>query len=79
MPTEIRSLSGESCHGLKCGKFHSAFLNQKHVLYMWGKNKYGQLGLNTVDKAVLKPMQVDTGSLEIEASNMSGFINSKNN
>lgn len=46
---------------------------------MWGKNKYGQLGLSTVDSSVLKPILVDSGYIEIEAGNLSGFMNSRVN
>ena len=79
MPSAIKSLTGQSCHGLEAGKFHSGYLNDKNKLFMWGKNKYGQLGLSTVDSSVLKPILVDSGYIEIEAGNLSGFMNSRVN
>lgn len=79
MPSAIKTLNGQSCHGLEAGKFHSGYLNDKNKLFMWGKNKYGQLGLSTVDSSVLKPILVDSEYIVIEAGNMSGFINSRDN
>ena len=76
-PTEIPALNGESCHVLEAGKFHSALLNEKNKLYMWGKNKYGQLGLGIVDQNVLEPQIVDSNSLIEEAGKHYEF-NGKN-
>jgi alpha-tubulin suppressor-like RCC1 family protein len=76
-PTEIAALAGESCHVLEAGKFHSALLNEKNKLYMWGKNKYGQLGLGVVDKQVLEPQVVNAEMLIEEAEKNLDYSGSK--
>lgn len=76
-PTEIPTLTGESCHVLAAGKFHSAMLNEKNKLYMWGKNKYGQLGLGLVDKQVLEPQVVNSEALIEEATKNMEYSGSK--
>ena len=30
-----------------CGRFHSLALTQNGVIYSWGSNNYGQLGIST--------------------------------
>ena len=68
MHTQVKSLNFESCHILIAGDFHSAFLNEKNELFMWGNNQSGQLGLGLQDQIVTLPQKVDTQAIADDAA-----------
>lgn len=72
----MKALDFESCHILQAGDAHSAFLNDKNELFMWGSNEFGQLGLGTNDKVVHTPQQVDTQEISDSAAQFFDNFNS---
>jgi alpha-tubulin suppressor-like RCC1 family protein len=67
-PTQIKTLNFQSCHILQAGDLHSAFLNDKNELFVWGNNEFGQLGLGSEESVVLTPEMVDTQAISEQAS-----------
>ncbi|XP_055373246.1 probable E3 ubiquitin-protein ligase HERC4 isoform X2 [Condylostylus longicornis] len=45
-PTLVSSLSGLPISFIGCGGFHSFILSKSGAVYGWGKNTFGQLGIN---------------------------------
>ncbi len=44
-PKKIDVFYGKNIYYLNAGKNHSALIIKDHELFLWGSNKYGQLGL----------------------------------
>ena len=50
MPTAIHSLAGKCVVDTACGYSHSACVTAIGQVYMWGSNKYFQLGLGKISR-----------------------------
>ena len=51
MPTAIHSLAGTCVVDAACGYSHSACVTAIGQVYMWGSNKYFQLGLGKISRS----------------------------
>jgi alpha-tubulin suppressor-like RCC1 family protein len=49
IPERIPALGGLNIIQIDCGKWHNVALTSEGDLYVWGWNKYGQLGLPCPD------------------------------
>ena len=45
LPTLIEDIKDENIMEIACGSHHSAAITKEGLLYMWGSNEYGQIGL----------------------------------
>lgn len=58
-PTLIKSLAGIPIAFIACGGYHSIVVSQSGAVFGWGKNIFGQLGINDeIDKSY--PVQLKT-------------------
>ena len=78
-PTQVKDLNFQSCHILEAGDLHSAFLNDKNELFMWGNNEFGQLGMGTQVKMYNTPQKVNTQDISDNAAQFFDSHNSKIN
>ena len=53
MPTAIHSLAGKCVVDAACGYSHSACVTAIGQVYMWGSNKYHQLGLGKISRDIV--------------------------
>jgi len=53
-PARIPALGGLDIIQVACGKWHNVALTKEGDLYVWGWNKYGQLGFPCPDFEVIK-------------------------
>lgn len=53
IPERIPALGGLNIIQIDCGKWHNVALTSEGDLYVWGWNKYGQLGLPCPDFEVI--------------------------
>lgn len=51
-PERIPALGGLNIIQIDCGKWHNVVLTSEGDIYVWGWNKYGQLGLPCPDLEV---------------------------
>lgn len=59
-PRMIRALGTKVIIQIACGLEHSIALTNDGVLYAWGSNKEGQLGLGTHTVTEIKPKKIST-------------------
>lgn len=59
VPTQIKSLSGIPIAFIACGGNHSFAVSKSGAIFGWGKNAFGQLGLNDLDSRCY-PTQLKT-------------------
>lgn len=64
-PIEIVGLRCVPIHILSAGGSHSAVLSYTGTIYMWGKNEFGQLGLNDTINRVIPTVQTTLRSQKI--------------
>ncbi|KAH7638224.1 rcc1 domain containing protein [Dermatophagoides farinae] len=61
IPQQIQSLRNEHIIGIACGAFHSLALTKRGIIYGWGFNFWGQLGLgdnhNRFAPTILRQLQ----------------------
>lgn len=57
VPTRITALEWTPIRQLAAGGSHSAILTCTNVIYLWGKNEFGQLGLNDQMNRLLPTVQ----------------------
>lgn len=57
MPRKVPNLSGVDIYYLNAGKHHSALIDNEQNLFIWGSNKYGQLGLGIKDPLAMSPVK----------------------
>eukprot|EP01080_Neovahlkampfia_damariscottae_P011639 gene11639-4880_t len=57
-PTLVKALQGRKIVMVGMGSSHTLLLEDNGVLWAYGSNKYGQLGLGTTDEKKLKPTPV---------------------
>lgn len=57
-PQAVRALDGERIVAIACGPFHALAMTEEGVVFAWGDNTYGQLGLGHTD-AVKEPRRVE--------------------
>jgi alpha-tubulin suppressor-like RCC1 family protein len=54
----LRLASGQRVLRVACGSAHSALVTQDGLLFMWGANRWGQLGVGSTDNHA-RPVRVD--------------------
>ncbi|CAG2112644.1 unnamed protein product, partial [Medioppia subpectinata] len=64
-PIEILSLRSVPIRQMSCGGSHSALLSYTGAIYMWGKNEFGQLGLNDMQNRLVPTVQTTLRSQRI--------------
>jgi alpha-tubulin suppressor-like RCC1 family protein len=57
VPERIPALGGLNIIQIDCGKWHNVALTSEGDLYVWGWNKFGQLGLPCPDFEVNKAIK----------------------
>ncbi|XP_078065298.1 putative E3 ubiquitin-protein ligase HERC3 [Mustelus asterias] len=57
-PQLLKSLSGRNIIQVACGNYHSLALSKDGLLFAWGQNTYGQLGLGTQEASQSVPQSV---------------------
>jgi alpha-tubulin suppressor-like RCC1 family protein len=50
-PVKLNSFSGQKIISISCGSMHSMALSENRNVFSWGYNKYGQLGIGSIDNS----------------------------
>ena len=58
-PVYITELSDKKCIAVMCGHYHSMALSADHRVWSWGWGVHGQLGVGSIEDALL-PTHVQT-------------------
>ena len=57
-PDKLKSFKNEVINQISCGELHTIILTDDGLLYGWGLNKYGQIGIENIDY-ILEPKEID--------------------
>ncbi|TGZ64889.1 hypothetical protein CRM22_006165 [Opisthorchis felineus] len=64
IPQQLMCLSGLPIRCISAGGVHSAVLTISGTLYVWGGNKYGQLGLEPIEMVAVESVSGSRSSIE---------------
>ncbi|KAK0090592.1 hypothetical protein PV325_010558 [Microctonus aethiopoides] len=59
-PTQITSLAGIPIAFIACGGYHTIVVSKSGAIYAWGRNTFGQLGINNIECNISRPCQLRT-------------------
>ena len=57
-PEKLKSFENKKINQISCGELHTIILTDDGLLYGWGSNKYGQIGIENIDY-ILEPKEID--------------------
>ncbi|CAI2374052.1 unnamed protein product [Moneuplotes crassus] len=60
IPTFLRHLTQRKVKAVACGAAHTLVTTNMSIVYSWGMNTMGQCGLDTEDKIISEPTQLQT-------------------
>ncbi|KAJ5076904.1 regulator of chromosome condensation [Anaeramoeba ignava] len=80
---KIPTLKNENIKQISCGRVHTIALNEANEIYVWGSNRYGQLGIQ--NSMVTIPTKLEIRGLDkqnelvVHCGPLNSFVFSRNN